>query len=305
MSNTPPSLLIRLRDSRDATSWQRFFEQYWRLIYAFARRCGLSLEDAEDVLQEVVTEVYRAMPTFEYDRSRGTFRAYLRTITQRKVTDHLRKKARGRSACAALAAESGNGHAQLADPAGRAAEETWERDWQRNLLQICINHVRDEVEPKTFQAFQLYALDGWSAADSARFLGVSTATVYMAKSRVTQRSELATNGIFNQTSIALLAIELSELASGRVTSSGSISLDGALLVSLDEAYEAGFGDAFAILSGASVTGMFSSVDLPELSNGLSLDLRYESDAVWITVVPEPATALALLLLTVIPRRRRW
>lgn len=187
MSNTPPSLLIRLRDSRDVVSWQRFFEQYWRLIHSFARRCGLSPEDAEDVLQDVVTEVYRAMPAFAYDRSRGTFRAYLRTITQRKVTDHLRKVARGKSAYEALAVQRGNGHAPLADPASQAAEEAWERDWQRNLLQICIKHVRDEVEPKTFQAFQLYALDGWSAADAARFLGVSTATIYMAKSRVTQR----------------------------------------------------------------------------------------------------------------------
>ncbi len=82
MPDTPPSLLIRLRDAADQSSWREFFEQYWRLIYSFARRCGLSPPHAEDVVQEVVCEVFRAMPTFEYDRAKGTFRGYLRTIDQ-------------------------------------------------------------------------------------------------------------------------------------------------------------------------------------------------------------------------------
>ena len=36
---TRPSLLDRLRDSTDRHSWEQFFDQYWRLIYAFAREC--------------------------------------------------------------------------------------------------------------------------------------------------------------------------------------------------------------------------------------------------------------------------
>lgn len=75
---TRPSLLDRLRDGTDRHSWEQFFDQYWRLIYSFARKCGLSASDAEDVLQEVVLKVFRAMPTMTYDRTKGTFRAYLR-----------------------------------------------------------------------------------------------------------------------------------------------------------------------------------------------------------------------------------
>ncbi len=75
MPDTPPSLLVRLRDADDHRSWQRFFDQHWRLIYSFARQCGLRSGDAEDVVQEVVTEAFRAMPRFDYDRAKGTFRA--------------------------------------------------------------------------------------------------------------------------------------------------------------------------------------------------------------------------------------
>ena len=91
---TRPTMLNRLRDAQDRQSWRQFFERYWRLIYSFARRCGLSPADSEDVVQEVVLEVFRAIPGFDYDRSKGTFRAYLRTITQRKVVDQLREAVR-------------------------------------------------------------------------------------------------------------------------------------------------------------------------------------------------------------------
>ena len=212
MPDTPPSLLVRLRDRGDHLGWQRFFEQYWRLIHSFARSCGLSADDAEDVVQEVVTEVFKAVPTFAYDRSKGTFRAFLRTITQHKITDHLRRTARGPAAhTVPLVADSADPRAQndqtdaagarrraaradgrrapdmTPDPADSLAEQVWERDWRRNLLQACLGRVREEVEPKTFQAFQLYALDGWSAKETAEFLGLNAASVYAAKSRVAER----------------------------------------------------------------------------------------------------------------------
>ncbi len=219
--DTPPSLLIRLRDRDDGRSWQQFFDQYWRLIYSFARRSGLSPSDAEDVVQEVVTEVFKALPTFNYERTRGTFRAWLRKITQHKIADHLRKTARGQVVRAALPEDAsavacepvarsssdashrqfattsghahspsvhgGNGQRVPPDPADVVAEQMWEEDWRRNLLQVCLDRVREEIEPKTFQAFQLYALDGWSAKEAAEFLGLSVASVYAAKSRVAER----------------------------------------------------------------------------------------------------------------------
>lgn len=194
MPDTPPSLLNRLRDARDQRGWRTFFEQYWRLIYSFATRCGLKPSDAEDVLQDVVIEVFRAMPRFEYDRTRGTFRAWLRTIAQHKVADHLRRAAKRhmQSSSAESTDRSdhnagGKGHAELSDPAAPEADQAWERDWRRNLLQVCLERISHEVEPKTYQAFQLYALENWSATETARLLKMSVASVYMARSRVAAR----------------------------------------------------------------------------------------------------------------------
>lgn len=186
MPDTPPSLLIRLRDAGDQRSWQQFFDQYWRLIYHFARACGLKSDDAQDVLQEVVTDVFKAMPNFEYDRSKGTFRGYLRTVTQRKVISLLERR-KARPVVSLHQGDDGNGHQQLHDPAGPDAEEVWEINWRRNLMQVSLARVAKEVEPKTFQAFQLTALEGWTPASAAEFLKLSVSSVYVAKYRIIER----------------------------------------------------------------------------------------------------------------------
>ena len=46
--------------------------------------------------------------------------------------------------------------------------------------------VRQRVEPHTWEAFRLTALDGLSGAEAAGRLGLKVATVYKAKSKVQQ-----------------------------------------------------------------------------------------------------------------------
>ena len=44
------SLLSRLQDWDDQQSWREFFDNYWRLIYSFALKSGLSETEAQDVV---------------------------------------------------------------------------------------------------------------------------------------------------------------------------------------------------------------------------------------------------------------
>ena len=45
---TRPSLLVRIRDARDAEAWREFVRLYSPLVYRFARRKGLQDADAAD-----------------------------------------------------------------------------------------------------------------------------------------------------------------------------------------------------------------------------------------------------------------
>lgn len=89
---TRRSLLSRLRDWYDRESWREFFETYWRLIFSVCVKSGLPEEDARDVVQETVLSVAKQMLNFRYDPQKGSFKAWLLQITQRRIVDHLRAR---------------------------------------------------------------------------------------------------------------------------------------------------------------------------------------------------------------------
>ena len=65
------SLLSRLQDWDDQESWKDFFDTYWRLIYSFALKAGLTDAEAQDVVQETVMCVARDIDKFKRDRQLG------------------------------------------------------------------------------------------------------------------------------------------------------------------------------------------------------------------------------------------
>ena len=64
---TRASLLQRLKDCDDQASWQEFYDLYRDLISSFALKAGLTLSEAEEVVQETVIGVARKLPDFSYD----------------------------------------------------------------------------------------------------------------------------------------------------------------------------------------------------------------------------------------------
>src|SRR5690349_7202009 len=85
--DTRSTLIGRLKNWRDNQSWEAFFDAYWRLIYSVALKAGCTEQEAQDVVQETVVSVAREMPTFEYDRSKGSFKSWLLRITCRRIAD--------------------------------------------------------------------------------------------------------------------------------------------------------------------------------------------------------------------------
>ena len=72
-SKTKITLLERLRDGTDPLAWQEFSDRYWRLIFAFAKKRGCSDDTTEEIVQDVMLEVFRNRDTFSYDQRVGVF----------------------------------------------------------------------------------------------------------------------------------------------------------------------------------------------------------------------------------------
>ena len=177
MDTTRPSLLIRIKNPRDAEAWAEFHELYAPLLYRYARARGLSHEDAEDVRATCYETIVRQIARFEYDKQKGGFKAWLRTLVNRRVIDLLRKHRDERADSVALAELPAN------EP---APDELWEQHWQEQHLAYCVEQVRASVTPQTFEAFELLVRDECSVPDVCNRLALTPKQVYRAKSRVLQ-----------------------------------------------------------------------------------------------------------------------
>jgi RNA polymerase sigma-70 factor (ECF subfamily) len=114
---TSISMLERLRDGTDLSSWQRFVDLYMPLIRGWLRHHGLQDTDADDLVQEVLAVLPQELPAFEH-RGAGAFRSWLRTMT----VNRLRNFWRARQARPAAIGGSDLDHVldQLEDPPGPA-----------------------------------------------------------------------------------------------------------------------------------------------------------------------------------------
>jgi len=184
---TRQSLLSRLRDWQDDGGWREFFDTHWRLIYNVARKSGLNDAEAQDVVQNTFVYLARRMPNFHYDRTRGSFKSWLRVVTRSRISVFRRREKSGAPPLQEpfLDAESdGDSIEAIPDPAGDALDELWQREWQTNLLEAAHRRVRAKVSSQQLLIFRMASAENLPLGQVAKKLDVSIAQVYLARHRV-------------------------------------------------------------------------------------------------------------------------
>lgn len=183
-STTHISLLARLADGTDPTVWREFCERYGELIGNIGRRRGLQPADCDDVVQEVLLALSKAMQGFEYNPEKGKFRNYLKTVTLHAILKILRQKG---SAAPLQTIE------EIADPTAEndCFAEVWDEEWRANHVRRAMQVIEVEFSTAQLRAFQRYAAGGQDTQIVAESLNLTVNQVYQAKSRILKRlSEL-------------------------------------------------------------------------------------------------------------------
>ncbi len=179
---TTTILLDRLSEAQDS-AWEELASHFRGPVLAFALRLGLSHPAAEDVVQSTMLAFLRAYREGRYDKQRGRLSSWLFGIAYREALRSIREGARER---------------QAPGPAGRTtffsgrpdddlAKQSWADEWERHVLDRCMEQARAEVEPRTFEAFELAAIRDVPADQIADELGMTRNAVFIAKHRVLKR----------------------------------------------------------------------------------------------------------------------
>ncbi len=182
---TRRSLVERLADWGDRKRWQEFFDAYWKLIYSAARKSGLTDSEAQEVVQETVITVAKAIDKLNYDPAIGSFKGWLLQITRWRIADQFRKREPGEanrphSVDDALTATI----ERIPDSSVNDLEALWEKEWQDNLFEAALARVKKRVDPKQFQIFDCYVRKEWPPEKVAKQLHVNIGQVYLARHRV-------------------------------------------------------------------------------------------------------------------------
>jgi RNA polymerase sigma factor (sigma-70 family) len=172
-------LLRRLREKpQDQAAWNEFVERYGGKIYAWCRRWKLRRTDAEDASQQVLYNLVRKLGT--YDRAKGSFRGWLKAVTNHAVLDYLDQQRR------AVVGSGGSEVLRMLSTV-EAREDLIERlkeEFDLELKDEALARVQQRVKPHNWEAFRLTELEGLSCTEAAARLQRTVDQVHIARSRI-------------------------------------------------------------------------------------------------------------------------
>jgi RNA polymerase sigma-70 factor (ECF subfamily) len=184
-------------------AWARLVYLYTPLVERWCRRKGVNDDEIPEVGQIVFVALYENLGKFRKARPEHSFRKWLKTVTGHEVIDYWRKRDRdphpigGSDARKIIDEEPFKEDAaepdvdELESGAGRAGG----RHESRILLRRCLELVKSEFEPKTFEAFRGVVIEEKSPSEVATGLGMSVGAVHTAKSRVIRQLRLLADEI--------------------------------------------------------------------------------------------------------------
>lgn len=172
--------------------------RYWFPLYSYARRRGLSSEDAEDATQEFLSRVLEGNLLGSADPAKGKFRSYLLTAWKRFLIDAYRKQKAvqrgGRARVGSLDVVSGEKQWQALSLRDHDPDRVFMLGWANAVLdevrlRLCVDYERSNRK-SIFEALVPKLTTQLDAADYSQLasqLGVSLSSVKVALHRLRQR----------------------------------------------------------------------------------------------------------------------
>lgn len=180
---TTTQVLEELGSPDGGAAWRQLHDHFYAVIVQFAQKLGLSAADAEDAAQETMITFLEAFRKGKYRREKGRLSQWLFGVARRtihNVRKHLPPERQ------IINKDTGTSFWDRL-PDDQAEHKTWTAEWQKMVMERCLQHARRELQPKTFQAFEMYSLGQVPVEQVAQHLQMTANAVYIAKNRVLTR----------------------------------------------------------------------------------------------------------------------
>ena len=184
---TRETLLMRVRRQYDEAAWQEFVHYYRGYVYNVSSRMGLSHHDAEEVVQQVMVQLWKKLPEFEYDSRKGRFRSWLCTVTANMARTLMQRKSRDLDRL--TPGEQAELASYLHEIKATPSDEMAQQEWKAYIIAMAWDRVQGEFGANEKAAFEMVS-QGSGVDEVSQKLGITTSSVYVYKKRVTDRLKL-------------------------------------------------------------------------------------------------------------------
>lgn len=174
-SFTNTELLAALRRDDASVAWAEVERRLKPVAFAVAQRILHNVTDAQDAVQDALLSMWQECRAGHYDRSRGRFHVWARSIVCHRALDLFRKRAR--NACESALPED--------DPAVSELEQFFDAQYEAMVFRRTFEllQTRSDIEPDTIRMYVRYTVDGKTSSEVAAEFATSTQAVYNAKHR--------------------------------------------------------------------------------------------------------------------------
>ena len=191
----------KANDARGAeTALAAICERYWYPLYAFARRCGLSMEDAQDATQGFFARLIEKEILHAADRERGKLRTFLLASFENFLADERDRMATwrrgGRVEIISIDAMDAEDRYRAEPSTDGSPERLFHRRWAVSLLQRAMELLeierREAGRAREIDALRVFLdasnpLGAAGYSDAALALGWSVSATRVAVHRLRQR----------------------------------------------------------------------------------------------------------------------
>ena len=179
--NTSHTLLKQVTGDSSEESWQRFADTYRPLIYSIVVRCGVRHEDAEELVQDVLVKVWKALDSFVYQPERCKFRTWLSRVKKNATLSFLDLKAQRNRA---QNLDDGETHI-LSLATAPALDQSEETEWMIFIASRALENLRKVFSDLHLSCYT-QTLEERSVEEIAEDLGIKENTVYVYRKKVQQ-----------------------------------------------------------------------------------------------------------------------
>lgn len=171
-------------------------ENYWYPLYAYLRRRGYPVDQAQDLTQEFFIRLLEGRYLDRADPEKGRFRSFLLVSLKFFVADEedrLRARKRGGGMLVPMELSSGEERYQREPAHGETPERIFERRWALSMLDRVMEKLRKEFilhgRPEHFERLKVFLLGQSDApyAALARDMNTSEGALKVAIHRLRKR----------------------------------------------------------------------------------------------------------------------